>query len=132
MLQQQSSSFTARQTCFTPMLTQISISSVKTTIVLKFVINKLFLVFCKPSHLYTEMSSKSRHRGNYSNTENKRGLLLSTKVSWTQLDEDFSSPAEEVDKPPAIPQLCKKLKDLFTILVSLRLSLPSLCISSCK
>ncbi|KAJ7322639.1 hypothetical protein JRQ81_018926 [Phrynocephalus forsythii] len=50
------------------------------------------------------MSSESRLHGNKSNTEKKkRGLLRSTRVSWTHLDEDFSSPT--IDEPPAVPQL---------------------------
>ncbi|XP_062979719.1 protein ITPRID1 [Elgaria multicarinata webbii] len=46
------------------------------------------------------MSSESHHHGTNIITEKKkRGLLLSSRMSWTQLDEDFSAPKATVDNP---------------------------------
>nr|XP_034985441.1 protein ITPRID1 isoform X2 [Zootoca vivipara] len=51
------------------------------------------------------MFSESHHHGANINTEKKRGLLSSTRMSWTQLDEDFPAPKAVVDKPLSPSQL---------------------------
>ncbi|XP_033021491.1 protein ITPRID1 [Lacerta agilis] len=51
------------------------------------------------------MFSESHHHGTNIETEKKRGLLSSTRMSWTQLDEDFPDPKAVVDKPLSPPQL---------------------------
>ncbi|XP_061442110.1 protein ITPRID1 [Rhineura floridana] len=60
------------------------------------------------------MSSESHHHGINNNTEKKkRGLLLSTRMSWTQLDEDFPAPKAVVDNPLSPPYLVDHKEENF-------------------
>ncbi|KAF7247701.1 Protein ITPRID1 [Varanus komodoensis] len=52
------------------------------------------------------MSCKSHHRGTkIVSEEKKKGLLLLTRMSWTQLDEDLPAPRVTVDGPLSTPYL---------------------------